>query len=369
MSRLTWGDPAFRTLEHGVDRGVLYVDDVGVPWHGLVNVSVPKEGAALVPHYYEGVKYTVEETPSVSKATLSAFTYPDEFYPCIGLGLILNSFYMDNQPKKRFHMSFRTQTIDANGNKAYRIHFLYNAMVLTETRTYATINADAPEASTFDYELDLIPLHVSGFLPSAYFVFDASTALSEHTRALEDVIYGSTLTTATLPDPESIRELIDIELIPISVPDPAFVIAGETEVIVPEEPEDNGTSITDPNDPQPVDPVVEEPVETGTEPIDTVGVVPTDGTVIDEGPIEDVPVEEPTKDDLLIVVDEEDLPPTPVPIEDLEWYKLPEGQVPNDNPEYPSDQPAPDLPPEDPTEEVEIETPIGAPVDPANPTP
>ena len=63
MTALTWDDVGLRYFEAGVDKGVLYVQDVngaypqGVAWNGLVTVTESPSGADSNPQYADNIKY------------------------------------------------------------------------------------------------------------------------------------------------------------------------------------------------------------------------------------------------------------------------------------------------------------------------
>ena len=73
MARLVWDNVGERFYEAGVDRGVLYVDDVGTPWSGLVSVDETPTGGEARPFYIDGVKYLNLSAQEEFAATISAY--------------------------------------------------------------------------------------------------------------------------------------------------------------------------------------------------------------------------------------------------------------------------------------------------------
>ena len=73
----------------GVSKGVLYPQSngtypKGVAWSGLTAVNEAPEGAEANPMYADNIKYLNILSAEEFKATIEAYTYPDEFKPCIG---------------------------------------------------------------------------------------------------------------------------------------------------------------------------------------------------------------------------------------------------------------------------------------------
>ena len=56
MTRVVWDTPGERIYENGVDRGMLYIDYLGVAWSGLVSVNEAPSGGEPKPYYLDGLK-------------------------------------------------------------------------------------------------------------------------------------------------------------------------------------------------------------------------------------------------------------------------------------------------------------------------
>src|SRR5689334_14323581 len=92
MTRLTWGGTGQRRYETGVDRGVLYPVDntgaypVGYAWPGLTTVTESPSGAESNKQYADNSVYVNLVSAEEFGATIEAFTYPEQFNQCNGLG-------------------------------------------------------------------------------------------------------------------------------------------------------------------------------------------------------------------------------------------------------------------------------------------
>ena len=85
MTRLTWGAIGERYYEDGVDRGVLYVDDVGYVWNGLISVSETPTGGEHRSYYLDGIKHINLASAEEYEATIKAISAPAEFAACDGV--------------------------------------------------------------------------------------------------------------------------------------------------------------------------------------------------------------------------------------------------------------------------------------------
>ena len=204
--RLTWDDAGKRLYETGVKQGVLYPQDdngaypKGVAWNGLTAVTESPEGAEPTP------LYATEEF----KATVEAYTYPDEFAECDGSGSLVEGVTIGQQDRKTFGLSYRTSLgNDVKGNEyGYKLHIVYGCLAAPSEKAYATVN-DSPEAITFSWEVSTTPVNVTGFKPTASLVLDSVKLGAAKMKAIEDVLYGSSAAEARLPLPDEIKSIIE----------------------------------------------------------------------------------------------------------------------------------------------------------------
>lgn len=214
--RLTWDDAGKRLYETGVKQGVLYPQDdngaypKGVAWNGLTAVTESPEGAEPTPLYADDIKYLNLLSTEEFKATVEAYTYPDEFAECDGSGSLVEGVTIGQQDRKTFGLSYRTSLgNDVKGNEyGYKLHIVYGCLTAPSEKAYATVN-DSPEAITFSWEVSTTPVNVTGFKPTASLVLDSVKLGAAKMKAIEDVLYGSSAAEARLPLPDEIKSIIE----------------------------------------------------------------------------------------------------------------------------------------------------------------
>lgn len=214
--RLTWDDAGKRFYETGVKQGVLYPQDdngaypKGVAWNGLTAVTESPEGAEPTPLYADDIKYLNLLSTEEFKATVEAYTYPDEFAECDGSGSLVEGVTIGQQDRKTFGLSYRTSLgNDVKGNDyGYKLHIVYGCLAAPSEKAYATVN-DSPEAITFSWEVSTTPVNVTGFKPTASLVLDSVKLGAAKMKAIEDVLYGSSAAEARLPLPDEIKSIIE----------------------------------------------------------------------------------------------------------------------------------------------------------------
>lgn len=217
MTKLVWDQTGERFYETGVKNGVLYPQmngtyPKGVAWNGLTAVTQSPSGAEATPLYADDMKYLNLYSAEEFAATVEAYTYPDEFAECDGSAQLSKGVSLGQQPRKAFGMVYKTvigNDVDANKH-GYKIHIIYGAMAAPSEKAYATIN-DSPEAITFSWELSTTPVAVEGFEPTSYLEIDSTKADPTKLKALEDKLFGTADGEATLPLPNEIKTLMDVQ--------------------------------------------------------------------------------------------------------------------------------------------------------------
>jgi hypothetical protein len=209
MTVLTWDAVGNRFYEYGLDRGVLYVPGgAAVPWNGLKSVQEKSEGGALTSHFYDGQKYADLVSGERYRATVSAYTYPDEFDQYLGIAQVFESIHATRQPRGTFGLSYRTRVAnDLSSNKGHKIHLIYNATVLPGQATYTSLSA-SPEPVDFSWDIVAVPVAITGFKPSAHIIIDQTGSSPEEITAINDALYGTSSTAAYLPTPDELTDII-----------------------------------------------------------------------------------------------------------------------------------------------------------------
>ena len=214
MAKLTWDDTGTRFYETGVNQGVLYVRDsngaypLGVSWNGLINVTESPEGAEPSPDYADNMKYVNIQSTEEFKATIEAFTYPEEFAECDGSAQPKPGAFIGQQERKTFGLVYRTKIgNDLTQEAGYKLHLVWGAVAAPSEKAYATIN-DSPEPTTFSWEITTTPVNVTGYLPTSTMTLDSIELGSVKMAAIEAKLFGDATNAAALLMPDAILALI-----------------------------------------------------------------------------------------------------------------------------------------------------------------
>jgi hypothetical protein len=210
VPRLAWNSSGTRSYEAGVDRGVLYVaGQPGVAWNGLTSVSENSSGGEAKPYYIDGVKYANVPTYEEYEATITAFTYPDEFLECEGRVQARSGLFVTRQRRKSFGFSYRTKVgNDLADNLGYKIHIIYNALASPSDRESTTVG-DSVEAMDFSWDITTRPPAISGYRRTSHFVIDSRHTDPIVLGIIEDILYGNESETARLPTFDELLEAFD----------------------------------------------------------------------------------------------------------------------------------------------------------------
>ena len=213
MAKLVWDKAGERLYETGVNHGVLYplnsfsnTYDSGVVWNGLTQVSESPDGAEATDLWADNIKYASLRSAETFGATIEAYTYPEEFAECDGSAISASGVYVGQQQRKKFGFCYRTEvgsdTVSDTTN-SYKLHLVYGCTASPSDKSYETIN-DSPDAITFSWEIDTVPVEVTGLKPCSTIVIDSNKCDPTALSTLEDILYGSNDTTARLPMPDEV---------------------------------------------------------------------------------------------------------------------------------------------------------------------
>lgn len=211
MPRISWDVTGSRFFEAGVDRGVLFTSgNPGVPWSGLESVTEKPVGGGAVAYYLDGEKYLNVSAAEEYAATIEAYTYPDEFYPCEGYGHASTGLFVTQQPRQPFGFSYRTMVgNDVDQNGAYKIHIVYNALANPSDRANHSLKESA-ETTNFSWDISVQTNSMSGFKPSSHLVIDTRIAHPGAVSDIEDILYGTDSTESRLPLFDEILTVFDM---------------------------------------------------------------------------------------------------------------------------------------------------------------
>ncbi len=206
MAEIKWDQVGERLFETGVDRGVLYtMTDPGVAWNGLIAVNETPSGGEISSYYLDGVKYSQSSESEEFSGSIEAFTYPDEFSKCDGTDYDENGIGYGMQPREPFNFSYRSLVGNdvSSSDYGYKVHLVYNALARPTTRTNKTLS-DSPEADTFNWAFETVPVYVPGRRPTAHLILDSNKIDRYRMNELERLLYGSDIEPPRLPLPEEL---------------------------------------------------------------------------------------------------------------------------------------------------------------------
>ena len=215
MAKIVWDKSGERFYETGTKHGVLYLQDDkgeyvnGVAWNGLTGFSESPDGGDATEIWADDMKYLSIRAREDFGGTITAYTYPDEFMACDGSASLIPGVVIGQQARKTFGMSFVTTLgndvkLDDYG---YKIHIIYGATASPSSKDYQTIN-DSPEAIEFSWDIDTVPVNVTGHKPTAHLVIDSTKVDADKLTAFEAVLYGSEETEPRLPLPDEVKTLL-----------------------------------------------------------------------------------------------------------------------------------------------------------------
>ena len=216
MAKLVWDEVGSRFFETGVKNGVLFVQNdeggynTGVVWNGLTAVTESPSGAEETPLYADDIKYVVFYSNEEFKATVEAYTYPEEFEQCDGSASLGKGISVGQQARRSFGLVYKTAVgNDIQGQDfGYKIHIIYGCKAAPSEKAFATVN-DSPEAVTFSWEISTVPVNVEGLKPTATVVIDSTKCDAEHLAAIEAKLFGTESEESTLLLPDEIKALMN----------------------------------------------------------------------------------------------------------------------------------------------------------------
>lgn len=228
MTRIKWDEVGQRFYETGVDHVTLYVQRKqnngtyayanGVPFNGVSSIEDNPSGAESTAIYADNIKYLDLTSKEDYGLNITSYTSPDEFDECDGTKSVAYGLKVKQQTRSRFGLVWRTNIgNDTEGNDyGYRIHIAYNLKAAPSTRTHSTIN-DSPEAQELSWECtttdvvldDIRDVNGNPLKGAAKFEIDTNDLSSDALAALEDLLFGSETSEATLPSPQDLAAFLE----------------------------------------------------------------------------------------------------------------------------------------------------------------
>lgn len=188
ITPLAFDETGARYYETGVSKGIFFPIDgsPGVPWNGLVSVSVDPSGGSLESSYFDGVKFMDKILAEEFQATVQTMSTPKEFESCEGvkqIGFGLKTYF---NKRDKFHMVWRTEIgSDAGVSVGYKLHIAYNCRVQPSARNYQTLS-DTTGMDVRSFVITSTPACGR----DSYYTFDSRDG---DLTALEALLYVGTL--------------------------------------------------------------------------------------------------------------------------------------------------------------------------------
>lgn len=195
---LVWDEVGKKLWETGVDRTVLFPMNsdgsyaAGVAWSGITAINESPSGAEPTKIYADNIVYGVLMSPEEDALTVEAFTYPDEYAPCIGEDQITPGAVIKQQNHTHFGLAYRTMIGNDTVGTAYgyKIHIFWDCVAGASEDSNSTIN-DSPEQKTFSWSVTTLPVAATGYQPTASIVIDSTTLSAAKLTQIENMLYGT----------------------------------------------------------------------------------------------------------------------------------------------------------------------------------
>ncbi len=198
MSRLAWDLTGQHLFETGNDQVVVYPADdngnypKGYAWNGVTGYTESPSGADETALYADNIKYLSLRAAEEFGATITAYTYPDEFALLDGSAAPVEGLKIYQQTRGSFGLCVRTligNDIKGNGY-GEMLHLVYGLTASPSERGYSTVN-DSPEAIEFSWELKSVPVAVKGYKATSVVTVDKTKITETKWNALLDILYGT----------------------------------------------------------------------------------------------------------------------------------------------------------------------------------
>lgn len=235
MAKIKFDEVGKRLYETGVEQVVLFPMNTngtyakGVGWNGVTSIEESPEGGEETKLWADDIAYLSLRSKEQFKATINAYTYPDEWAECDGSKAAIPGMILHQQTRKPFGLAYITKIGNDTEfeDHGFKLHFIYNATAAVSSKTHSTIN-DSPEATEMSWELSSNPIE-AGFTVTGVTLKDLSTIEIDSTafpdettggmnaklKSLIDWVYGTDPATEgadgtdpAMPSPAKIHELL-----------------------------------------------------------------------------------------------------------------------------------------------------------------
>ena len=211
MAVMTWHGEGTREIQAGVSEVALFPlgssgYENGVPWNGVTAINENPSGADVTDLYADDIKYATMRAAEKFGFSIEAFTYPDEWAECDGSKEAVTGVFLSQQERKAFGLVYKSKIGDEahpGMDKGYKLHIIYNSTASPSSRSYTTIGEN-PDALSFSWEANSTPVDVSGYKATCEIVIDSTKANAGCLTTLLGMIYGTSNSDPTLPNPATV---------------------------------------------------------------------------------------------------------------------------------------------------------------------
>lgn len=228
MAKLVFDAAGERFYHTGVSKCALFVKSGssygnGVAWNGITNATATPEGGDVEAIYADDIKYLSIPGNVEINASVTAYTYPEEFNACMGLGAgAVDGLYFAQQDRVKFGLVWKSKIgNDVRSDYGYVLNILYNCLASPAEISNDTIN-ESPEAAEFSFEITTDPVSEddmpssSNLKPTSWVrieckrggLLDSDGEPTTKLQTLLDLIYGTDSAESTLPTPATIASTL-----------------------------------------------------------------------------------------------------------------------------------------------------------------
>lgn len=216
MAKLTWDPTGKHYYQTGISQVALYVQntdgtyETGVAWDGVTAVNENPSGADATDLYANNSLYASIRAAEKFGFTIEAYTSPEEFDECDGLGTVASGVTFSQQDRRAFALAYRTEVKNETAgasDDSYQLHIVYGCTASPSSKNHESIN-ESPNINPLSWECSTVPVAVEGFKPTAHVVLDTTKMTEEQKTKLatiEKKLYGDTSAEPTLVMPSEIK--------------------------------------------------------------------------------------------------------------------------------------------------------------------
>lgn len=219
MTRIDFMSPSVRSYQHGLNRGMLFVEGLEpAVWSGLTSVQKTNNMGEFRPLYYDGLLYGHANTPSYTpEFQVEAISTPVQFRYCEGKKRMFRGLWVADQEKRMFGFAYQTEGFD-NGESYKMLHVVNRARLESSQNSWDTREQDVSiqtQSLTIRTTVDatIVPedLEDISFSKKAgsYVVIDSRKVSASIFSDIETLIYGLGGSTPVLPSSSYLIDLIE----------------------------------------------------------------------------------------------------------------------------------------------------------------